>query len=139
MRKQKTLRENLTIRAERLVIIAVVLAIAIIIVSSIFQPVNGLQMFENETDINDMFMYPSPSVDLRPMEFAISFIERNQSGYVTSYLDGSGSVIGNISVISSPVGWDLVFEMLVMITICVIVITLCIVALTAYFYLRLHK
>jgi len=141
MRKKSEmgLQDKAIQKAERLTLIGLILAAIFGGVYLLTPPAHAEQMFENETDINTMFMYSPPSFDSRPLTLDVQLYEYNETGHSVSSTLGTVTAYGNISVISNPVGWDLFLEMQIVQTITLLVIAICLGILTIFFLMRLNK
>lgn len=105
-------------------------------VAWLIQPVFAVEFYDENyqiTDYRGMFNYTAPAFDHQPMVITMN-------GTVNGTpVELMGQFSGNISVVSRPVGWDLVVPMLIYYGILLTAITICVVILTGYFLLRLHK
>lgn len=110
----------------------------IFLMAYMIQPVFAadVEYYDSNYQISDyqgLFNYTAPSFDHQPLTLTIT-------GTVNKTpVELSGQVIGNISVVSRPVGWDLVLPTLIYCAILLTAITILQLILCGFFILRLNK
>ena len=122
-------------KSKKFLVCAVFVA-ALFGIAYLMQPVMAVEYFDENYQVSDyqgMFNYSAPTFDHKPLIVSLN-------GTVNgSPIDMMGEFQGNISVVSRPVGWDLVVPLLIYQSAMLTVIVLLLGVLTLYFLLRFHK
>ena len=122
-------------KSKKFLVCAVFVA-ALFGIAYLMQPVTAVEYFDENYQVSDyqgMFNYSAPVFDHRPLVVSLSGTVNN------SPIQMTGEFQGNISVVSRPVGWDLVVPILIYQAAMLTVIAILLGVLTLYFLLRLHK
>lgn len=137
-RRKMNLSEATVSKSKKMVITMCIVAV-LFGIAWLIQPVFAIEQpdfFDENYQISnytEMFNYSAPSFDHQPM---IVTMNGTVNG---SPIQMTGEFSGNISVVSRPVGWDLVIPLLVYQDILLTAIAICLVILTGFFLLKLHK
>lgn len=136
-RREMTLAEATVDKSKKMAVTMIFVAV-LFGIAWLIQPVFAIEpTFYDEnyqiTDYQAMFNYTAPSFDHQPM---ILIMNGTVNG---SPVELTGSFSGNISVVSRPVGWDLVVPLLIYQDIVLTAIAICLGILTGFFLLRMHK